>query len=101
MSDPTPAELVRRIEDIANSIERLTSTLEQSYVRKDVYVAQREGDLASLRGEVKDVADDARDLKSKAERSETFRRQILAGAAVAFLSQVAQLFVTLNAAKGG
>lgn len=101
MSDPTPAELVRRIEDVAKAMERLTSTLEQSYVRKDVYDAQRRGDNASLRSEIKDVTDDVRELKTRTERSDAFRRQIIAGIAVSFIGTLFTLFLTLNYVKGG
>lgn len=101
MSDPSPTELLRRIEDLAKAMERIAATLEQSYVRKDVYDAQRAGDITSAKADVKDVADDVRDLKAKAEKADTFRRQIIAGAAIGVIAQLTQLFIALNVVKGG
>ena len=35
MTEPSPAELVRRIEDLVKAVERLTKTMENTYATKE------------------------------------------------------------------
>jgi hypothetical protein len=82
--DPSMAELVRRIEEVVRTQERLSFTLESSYVRKEVYEARHE----ALRREYDEV-------------NLAFRRQILAGVIVGIVLIVAQIIVVLSRIPGG
>lgn len=68
MNDPSAAELLRRIEDVVRSVERLASTMEASYVRREVYEAKHEALRRELHSSVKDVADDVADAKRLREK---------------------------------
>ncbi len=68
MTDPTTAELVRRIEDLVRMVDRLATTLEASYVRKEVYEAKHQALRNEQRASVKEVADDVADIKRIRER---------------------------------
>ena len=68
MTDPSAAELVRRIEDVVRSVERLHSTLEASYVRKEVYEAKHEGLRREMSASIKDVADDVAEARRIREK---------------------------------
>lgn len=68
MNDPSAAELLRRIEDVVRSVERLASTMEASYVRREVYEAKHEALRRELDSKVKDVADDVADAKRLREK---------------------------------
>ena len=74
---PSCAELVRRIEDVVRSVERLTSTMEASYVRKEVYDARHESLRNELRGAVKDVADDVREINRVREKDAYRWKQLM------------------------
>lgn len=62
------AELVRRIEEVIRSVERLAATLEASYVRKEVYEARHEALRNEVRASIKDVDDDVADIKRVREK---------------------------------
>lgn len=64
MTDPTPAELVRRLEDAVSAIRDLTAKVEQGYVRKDLYEARHEGLRREIQADVKDVRDDIAEIKA-------------------------------------
>lgn len=67
-TDPSASELLRRIEDVVRSVERLASTMEASYVRREVYEAKHEALRREFSGQVKDVADDVADAKRIREK---------------------------------
>lgn len=67
-SDPTNAELVRRLEDVVRSVERLASTMEASYVRKEVYEAKHDAMRRETSAAIKEVADDVGDIKRIREK---------------------------------
>ena len=68
MNEPTMAEMLRRLEDVMKSVERLTRTLETSYVRKEVYKANHESLRRENASAIKDVADDVADAKRLREK---------------------------------
>lgn len=68
MNDPSAAELLRRIEDVVRSVERLASTMEASYVRREVYEAKHEALRNEIRNAINDVADDVADAKRIREK---------------------------------
>lgn len=41
---PSTAELMRRIDEIVTRLDRITESLERSYLRSDVYQADRQAD---------------------------------------------------------
>lgn len=63
MTEPTNAELVRRIDDLVRTVERLTGTLEASYVRKEVFEARHEAQGQRVDASVREVADDVNEIK--------------------------------------
>lgn len=102
MSDPTLPELMRRLDDITKSMDRLVSNLEVSYVRRDVYevahnALRREvtGQYETLRREVnakgREYEGDIQELKTARERDAAYRRQIMAGAAVGVILMLISL----------
>lgn len=68
MTDPSASELLRRIEDVVRSVERLASTMEASYVRREVYEAKHEALRNEVKSSIKDVADDVADAKRLREK---------------------------------
>jgi hypothetical protein len=60
---PTNAEIARRLDEAIRAVERLATTLESSYVRKEVYEARHEAIRREHAAGVKEVADDVADLK--------------------------------------
>lgn len=49
MSEPSPAEMMRRIEELLAEVKDVKRTIETTYTRSDVYAAQRAGDRAEVR----------------------------------------------------
>lgn len=60
---PTNAEIARRLDEAIRAVERLATTLEASYVRKEVYEAKHEALRREQEASVKDVADDVAEIK--------------------------------------
>lgn len=46
---PSTAELMRRIDDIVGRLDRITDNLERSYLRSDVYQADRSADALQFK----------------------------------------------------
>lgn len=101
MNDPSIPELVRRLDDITRVIERVTSTLESSYLRKDVYDARHTALRREVEQKFTEVEGDVDDLRQLAREQAAFRRQILAGAIVGLILMVAQIFLVLTRIPGG
>ena len=103
MTDPSIAELVRRLEDTSRAIERVATTLESSYVRREVYEAKHEALRAQQQQSIKEVADDVRDLQEARKTDAAFRRQIMAGAAVGLILLLINLVLATSnvMARGG
>ena len=49
MSEPSPAEMMSRIEELLAEVKDVKRTIETTYTRSDVYAAQRAGDRAEVR----------------------------------------------------
>lgn len=82
MVEPTNVEIVRRLDEVGRSIERLASTLERSYIRMDVYEVRHEALKSSLNARLNDLHDDIVEVKAARVAEQGYRRQILAGIAV-------------------
>lgn len=96
MSDPTVPELVRRLDEIARSIERVIRTLETSYVRRDVYDAKHEAIRNEFNGKVQDLYAEIKDMKDARQQDVTFKRQIMAGAAVGIILILVNLAIATS-----
>ena len=101
MSDPTPGEILRRLDEVTRSVERLASTLESSYVRREVYDAKHEALRAYTDSKAKELADDIADLNRHRSSEQAFRRQIVAGAAVGAILLILNLLFAINGITGG
>lgn len=103
MSDPTLAEVVRRLEDVARSVERVAATMEASYVRKEVYEAKHESLRSEMRSAVKDVADDVSDIKRVREKDSDRWKQAMftTGVNLLMLLIIAAISVSNFMARGG
>lgn len=105
MSEPTLAEAMRRLDDVAKSVERIVATLETHYVRLDVYTAKHESirreldsTALNLAGDFKDLRDnDIKELKEARKADLAYKRQISAGVAVGLILMVGNVvFTTVN-----
>jgi hypothetical protein len=88
--------MVRRLDEIARSIERVMLTLETSYVRRDVYEAKHEAVRNELNGKVQDIYADLSDIKETRKADLAFRRQILAGASVGIILLLINLVIATS-----
>lgn len=96
MSDPTVPELMRRLEEVARSVERLVRTMETSYIRRDVYEAKHESIRAEFNGKVQDIYGDLQDMKEARQQDLAFRRQIMAGASVGIILLLVNLVIATS-----
>lgn len=104
MSEPTPGEIIRRLDTFITQIQQLSQDqrsdkLEASktYVRKDLYEEQ----IGNLKRRVKELEEE-NDAKDKA--ASDFRRQIAIALIVLALPAVVSLFLAVNnflVASGG
>jgi hypothetical protein len=94
--EPTNAELVRRLDDVARQVERIAATLEDKYVRVDVYKAKHDALRADIDGKVQDLYGDIRDIKTTRASDLAFRRQIMAGAAVGVILILVNLVIATS-----
>lgn len=91
MSEPTPAEIMRRLDDNTNTLNRILAQLREDRDRADMrYVPRVEWIEARGRiGErIDDVADDVEDLKTDGRQAAAFRRQSLLLFSIAAFSGV-------------
>lgn len=63
VTEPSNAEIARRLDETTRAVERLAATLEAKYVRREVYEAKHEALRSEYRASVKDVADDVAEIK--------------------------------------
>ncbi len=85
MTDPTPVEIVRRLDDVTQRLDRVSDRLEQGYVRKDLYDANRTADR-----------DDVKDVIKRLDVADAFRKQIIAGCAVGVILLAVNLAIALS-----
>ena len=97
MTEPTVAELVRRLDessrqirDLLEELRRDRATYEQIFVRRDVYEAHRTQDVSAVE-----------DIEERMRAAEAFRRQIMAGAAVQVIGVVIALALLVAGVRGG
>jgi phage host-nuclease inhibitor protein Gam len=95
-SDPSAAELLRRIEDVVRSVERLASTMEASYVRREVYEAKHEALRREVHSSVKDVADDIADAKRLREKDADRWKQAMFTIGIAIVLLLIQGALTVS-----
>lgn len=88
MDEPTPAELLRRLDEVSRQLLDLTTELRyvnrsaaETYVRKDVFSEARIADAEKHREQERDI--DA--LKESRAGDAAFRRQVLLGLGVALI----------------
>jgi hypothetical protein len=91
-SDPTPAEIMLRLEHITQqltqvvgSVERLSSRMEQSYVRKDVYGAEHHALRADVFAKATEIERDIDEIKADRKDDAKYRRQTWTAIGMAFL----------------
>lgn len=90
MTEPSTAELVRRIEDLVKAVERLTSTMENTYATKEAL--KRVEDLHSA---------EITELKKDNDARAGSQRQILAGLVTAFVLLLIPLIGQIQTVVGG
>lgn len=91
MSDPTVPELVRRLDDVVRSLERITANIDSNYLRRDVYEARHVSLRREVDSQLQAVKDDLRDVQEARKAEAAYRKQILAGFAVAILVMLVNL----------
>lgn len=97
-SEPTLGEVLRRLDEVAKQMADMASQMREdrlqtaaTYVRQDVYIAQRQADqavVADLNGEVRSVKDER-----KADQAS--RRQIWLSLGIAALSTVTAIALAI------
>lgn len=124
-ADTSLPEVVRRLDEITRSVDRLVHTMEQSYVRRDVYDARHDALRSSVNGQVRDardlfsirmnaiesalngqmagIRDDVSEIKKARDGELAFKRQILAGFALIVISTLITGAIALSnfVARGG
>jgi hypothetical protein len=88
--------MVRRLDDIARSVERLVNQMETSYVRLDVYRIAHEALRREVAAKGREYEEDIKDLKAARERDAAYRRQIMAGAAVGIILILVNLAIATS-----
>jgi hypothetical protein len=78
-SEPTLGEVLRRLEEVSRQLLDVTHELKEdrkataaTYVRQDVYIAQRQADAAI----VADLAGDMQSMRDERKTDVGFRRQV-------------------------
>lgn len=91
----TLPEVVRRLDDVARSVERLVATLEQSYVRRDVYDARHDALKREVNGQVRELSADIAEIKEARKADQAFKRQMLASMAVVIVGVIINLVMAV------
>lgn len=99
--DPTPGEIMRRLDELGRTMQQLAATLESSYVRREVYDAKHQALYSYVDAKVKENTDDIADLNRHRQSDQSFRRQIITGAAVGAILLVLNLLFAINGFTGG
>lgn len=86
-TEPTTAEVVRRLDEISNRLLDLTNQLRTDYLRADLYKAQRESDR-----------EDVKDLRTRLDKAEAQaaanRRLILTSLVAPIITALIVLYVS-------
>jgi len=100
MTDPTPGEIMRRLDEVAAQMLRILAEIasdrsraEQLYVLREAWSLAREAD----RGHVHDLEKDVEQLKTDRDGDLTYRRQILLALAVASFSAIVSTAIAIFA----
>jgi len=96
VTEPTNAEIARRLDEAVKAVERLTSTLETSYVRKEVYEAKHEALRNSMLMQIKDVSDDVVELKGQRQKDADRWKQFAFALGLAILMLLIQGAITVS-----
>ena len=86
-TDPTIAEVVRRLDDVTRQLQSVADRLNADYVRTDLYASHREAD----RDDVKQIAE--RMDKSEANQ-QALRRMLVTSIVAPILVALVVLYVT-------
>lgn len=98
MSEPTPGELLRRLEDNTAYLNRISTQVREDRDRADMRYVPRVEWVEARRGigdRIDDVADDVADLKRRGDADAGFRRQVLLAFAVAAFSALVSVAVAI------
>ena len=89
--EPTLGEVMRRLDEVAKQLGRMANEMREdrqqnaaTFVRQDVYIAQRHADQAV----VADLHGDIRTVKDERKQDQASRRQIWLSLGIAALSTV-------------
>jgi len=107
MADPTPAEIMLRLDHITQqllqvvgSVDRLTTRMEESYVRKDVYEAKHTALRADLTARDADIERDIAELKEDRKDDDKHRRQTWTAIGLTVLGVIISILVSMLEAGG-
>jgi hypothetical protein len=106
--EPTLGEVLRRLEEVSRQMIELARELKEdraanaaTFVRQDVYIAQRLADqstVADLHGDIRSVKDDIKAVKEDRQKDIEWRRQhnlTLAGITITALVSISLTIVTI------
>ena len=108
MADPTPAEIMLRLDHITQqlsqvvgSVDRLTTRMEESYVRKDVYEAKHTALRADLTARDQEMERDIAELRNDRKDDDKHRRQTWTAIGLTVLGVIITFLVSMLQAGGG
>src|SRR5690606_31951274 len=98
--------ITQQLSQVVGSVDRLTTRMEESYVRKDVYLAKHEALRADTtaraegieRAQVattKEIRDDIKELQDSRKDDEKHRRQQWAAISLLVLSLIGTILVSM------
>jgi hypothetical protein len=100
MTEPTPGEMMRRLDEVAAQMLRILAEIasdrkraEQLYVLREAWALARDAD----KGRVHEVEKDIDQLKKDRDGDLTYRRQILLALAIASLSAIVSTAIAIFA----
>lgn len=99
MTDATPAEIMRRLDDVSRQLVDVVSQLREDrmaaaklYVTREVHTLSRERDNAAR----EEVAKDVFELKTENKRNSDFKRQVILGSAFLAATSLVTMSVAIS-----
>lgn len=96
VSDPTIPEVMRRLDEVTRSLDRITGNIEASYIRRDVYTVAHEALRREVDARLEAQSKDLKAVEEARQEDVKFRRQILAGAAVVIITVFINLALAVS-----
>jgi hypothetical protein len=96
VTEPSNAEISRRLDEVTRTLERITSTLEDKYVPRREYEAKHEALTKATALSLSVQQGDIIELREVNKDAATFRRQILAGGAILVIGVVFNLILATS-----